>query len=67
MEGWRERLEARGISVVMSGHNSAHPRGGDHMLAFLSGWQIKNVRLVLLQKLQEVTTLNMAEVKFKVF
>ncbi len=28
VEGWRERLEARGISVVISGHNSAQPRGG---------------------------------------
>ncbi|TWW59555.1 UDP-GlcNAc:betaGal beta-1,3-N-acetylglucosaminyltransferase-like protein 1 isoform X2 [Takifugu flavidus] len=27
VEGWRERLEGKGISVVMSGHNSAHPRG----------------------------------------
>ncbi|XP_068585198.1 queuosine-tRNA galactosyltransferase [Cebidichthys violaceus] len=27
VEGWRGRLEARGISVVISGHNSAHPRG----------------------------------------
>uniref|UniRef100_A0A4W6E153 Glycosyltransferase 2-like domain-containing protein n=1 Tax=Lates calcarifer TaxID=8187 RepID=A0A4W6E153_LATCA len=27
VEGWRERLEARGISVVISGHNSAKPRG----------------------------------------
>ncbi|XP_071360768.1 queuosine-tRNA galactosyltransferase isoform X2 [Trachinotus anak] len=27
VEGWRERLEARGISVVTSSHNSAQPRG----------------------------------------
>ncbi|CAK6968325.1 UDP-GlcNAc:betaGal beta-1%2C3-N-acetylglucosaminyltransferase-like protein 1 [Scomber scombrus] len=27
VEGWRDRLEARGISMVISGHNSAHPRG----------------------------------------
>uniref|UniRef100_A0A3Q3XRJ9 Glycosyltransferase 2-like domain-containing protein n=1 Tax=Mola mola TaxID=94237 RepID=A0A3Q3XRJ9_MOLML len=27
VEGWRERLELRGISVVISGHNSAGPRG----------------------------------------
>ncbi|GLD60870.1 UDP-GlcNAc:betaGal beta-1,3-N-acetylglucosaminyltransferase-like protein 1, partial [Lates japonicus] len=27
VEGWRERLEARGISVVISGHNFAKPRG----------------------------------------
>uniref|UniRef100_A0A8D3DJW7 Glycosyltransferase 2-like domain-containing protein n=1 Tax=Scophthalmus maximus TaxID=52904 RepID=A0A8D3DJW7_SCOMX len=27
VEGWRERLEARGISVLISGHSSAQPRG----------------------------------------
>ncbi|CAJ1053138.1 UDP-GlcNAc:betaGal beta-1%2C3-N-acetylglucosaminyltransferase-like protein 1 [Xyrichtys novacula] len=27
VEGWRERLEERGISFVISGHNSAQPRG----------------------------------------
>ncbi|KAG7223760.1 hypothetical protein INR49_026442 [Caranx melampygus] len=27
VEGWRERLEGRGISVVTSSHNSAQPRG----------------------------------------
>ncbi|XP_053192169.1 UDP-GlcNAc:betaGal beta-1,3-N-acetylglucosaminyltransferase-like protein 1 [Scomber japonicus] len=27
VEGWRDRLEARGISMVISGHNSAQPRG----------------------------------------
>ncbi|XP_067354423.1 queuosine-tRNA galactosyltransferase isoform X1 [Channa argus] len=27
IEGWRERLESRGISVVISGHNSSQPRG----------------------------------------
>ncbi|XP_072240354.1 queuosine-tRNA galactosyltransferase isoform X1 [Leuresthes tenuis] len=27
VEGWKERLEARGITVVISGHNSAQPRG----------------------------------------
>ncbi|KAF1394897.1 hypothetical protein PFLUV_G00005890 [Perca fluviatilis] len=27
VERWRERLEARGISVVVSGHNFAQPRG----------------------------------------
>lgn len=32
VEGWRERLEGRGISVVMSGHKSAHPRGGEYIL-----------------------------------
>ncbi|KAM7418878.1 hypothetical protein PAMA_016143 [Pampus argenteus] len=30
VEGWRDRLEARGISVVISGHNSAQPRGVGH-------------------------------------
>lgn len=29
VEGWRERLEARGISLVTSGHKSAQPRGGN--------------------------------------
>ena len=28
VEGWRDKLEARGILLVMSGHNSAQPRGG---------------------------------------
>uniref|UniRef100_A0A667Z7G5 UDP-GlcNAc:betaGal beta-1,3-N-acetylglucosaminyltransferase-like 1 n=2 Tax=Myripristis murdjan TaxID=586833 RepID=A0A667Z7G5_9TELE len=32
VEGWRERLEARAISVVISGHNSAQPRGVIYML-----------------------------------
>ncbi|KAF7656673.1 hypothetical protein LDENG_00037690 [Lucifuga dentata] len=27
VEDWRERLEEKGISLVMSGHNSAQPRG----------------------------------------
>lgn len=27
LEGWRERLEARGITVTISGHDSAKPRG----------------------------------------
>ncbi|XP_078138786.1 queuosine-tRNA galactosyltransferase isoform X3 [Centroberyx gerrardi] len=27
VERWRERLEARGISVVICGHNAAHPKG----------------------------------------
>ncbi|XP_075896097.1 queuosine-tRNA galactosyltransferase [Nelusetta ayraudi] len=27
VEGWREKLEAKGISLVMSGHSSAQPRG----------------------------------------
>ncbi|MEQ2244922.1 UDP-GlcNAc:betaGal beta-1,3-N-acetylglucosaminyltransferase-like protein 1 [Ilyodon furcidens] len=27
LEGWRERMEDRGISVVISGHNSSQPRG----------------------------------------
>nr|XP_020476677.1 UDP-GlcNAc:betaGal beta-1,3-N-acetylglucosaminyltransferase-like protein 1 isoform X2 [Monopterus albus] len=27
VEGWRKRLETRGISVVISGHNSSQPRG----------------------------------------
>ncbi|XP_004539127.3 queuosine-tRNA galactosyltransferase isoform X1 [Maylandia zebra] len=27
VEGWRERLEAKGISVVISGHNSEQPKG----------------------------------------
>uniref|UniRef100_A0A672Z9D0 UDP-GlcNAc:betaGal beta-1,3-N-acetylglucosaminyltransferase-like 1 n=1 Tax=Sphaeramia orbicularis TaxID=375764 RepID=A0A672Z9D0_9TELE len=27
VEGWRDRLEARGMSVVISSHNSAQPRG----------------------------------------
>uniref|UniRef100_A0A4W5K8J5 Glycosyltransferase 2-like domain-containing protein n=1 Tax=Hucho hucho TaxID=62062 RepID=A0A4W5K8J5_9TELE len=28
VEGWRERLERRGVSMVISGHDSAQPRGG---------------------------------------
>ncbi|XP_072513321.1 queuosine-tRNA galactosyltransferase isoform X2 [Salminus brasiliensis] len=27
VEGWRERLEGRGVSMVISGHNSAKPKG----------------------------------------
>uniref|UniRef100_A0A3B3X295 Glycosyltransferase 2-like domain-containing protein n=1 Tax=Poecilia mexicana TaxID=48701 RepID=A0A3B3X295_9TELE len=27
LEGWRERMEDRGISVVISGHSSSQPRG----------------------------------------
>lgn len=27
VESWRERLEKRGVSMVISGHNSAQPRG----------------------------------------
>uniref|UniRef100_A0AAQ4R3P8 UDP-GlcNAc:betaGal beta-1,3-N-acetylglucosaminyltransferase-like 1 n=1 Tax=Gasterosteus aculeatus aculeatus TaxID=481459 RepID=A0AAQ4R3P8_GASAC len=27
VEGWKKRLQARGISVVISGHNSPRPRG----------------------------------------
>ncbi|KAM8878359.1 queuosine-tRNA galactosyltransferase isoform 2-T2 [Spinachia spinachia] len=27
VEGWKKKLEARGISVVISGHNSPQPRG----------------------------------------
>ncbi|KAI4832334.1 hypothetical protein KUCAC02_015306 [Chaenocephalus aceratus] len=27
VEGWKERLEERGVSVVISGHNSSQPRG----------------------------------------
>ncbi|XP_068995803.1 queuosine-tRNA galactosyltransferase isoform X1 [Embiotoca jacksoni] len=27
VEGWRERLEARGVSMVISGHSSVRPRG----------------------------------------
>jgi hypothetical protein len=29
VEGWRERLERRGVSMVISGHDSAQPRGGE--------------------------------------
>ncbi|XP_059191487.1 UDP-GlcNAc:betaGal beta-1,3-N-acetylglucosaminyltransferase-like protein 1 isoform X1 [Centropristis striata] len=27
VEGWRSRLEAKGVSLVISGHNAARPRG----------------------------------------
>ncbi|XP_042170482.1 UDP-GlcNAc:betaGal beta-1,3-N-acetylglucosaminyltransferase-like protein 1 isoform X2 [Oncorhynchus tshawytscha] len=30
VEGWRERLERRGVSMVISGHDSAQPRGVGH-------------------------------------
>lgn len=30
VESWREKLEKRGVAVVMSGHRSAHPRGVGH-------------------------------------
>ncbi|KAM9492926.1 queuosine-tRNA galactosyltransferase isoform 5-T10 [Salvelinus alpinus] len=30
VEGWRERLEKRGVSMVISGHDSAQPRGVGH-------------------------------------
>lgn len=29
LEAWRDRLEARGVAVVVSGHKSARPMGGE--------------------------------------
>lgn len=35
VEGWREMLEVRGISLIISGHNSAQPKGGQASLQLL--------------------------------